>query len=571
MPDETASAPRPSEPHIVQPRRGRPSLVWGIPLVAAVIGLALVLNDLWQRGPTITVSFASAEGIDAGTTKVKYRDVDIGSVTGIALAEDRTRVVATIDLAKEAESFAVDGTQFWVVRPRFAGSGISGIGTLLSGSYIAVDPGQGDERVTSFVGEEDPPVVASDVPGRRFVLHTDDLGSLDVGSPVYHHGIQVGQVERFSLQPDGHRLSLGIFVKSPYDRFVTARSRFWHASGVDLRMDASGVTLQTQSIATILLGGVAFETPATGNQADPADDGRHFLLAADRAEALKVPDGAPQTLVMHFRQSIRGLSEGAPVDFRGVEIGQVRSMDVRYDTMRREFTTQVLVDVYPERLGGTIETFSRAATPQERLAELADLIDRGLRAQLRSGNLLTGQLYVAVDFFPKAEPVRFDPDSEPPELPTVPGDLQELQQQVQTIVQNLSQVPFDTLAEDLHRVMIGTESALQRLDTLAETVNNEALPDVRAVLTGLDSTLARLDTLAQTVNSGVLPELTQAGRELSRTLRSIEDSLAGDAPLQQEARHALRAVSEAARSIKALTDSLERNPEALLTGRPADG
>jgi paraquat-inducible protein B len=511
--------------------------VWGIPIAAALIGLALVVQQLSQRGPSITVSFATAEGIEPGKTKIKYKNVDIGEVKSVALSADRTGVVATIDLVKDAVSFAVEGSRFWVVRPRLAGSGISGLGTLLSGAFIAVDAGRGDKRVSAFVGEEEPPVVLSDLPGRRFVLHADDIGSLDVGSPVFFRRVQVGHIERFALDPDGNRVALGIFVKSPYDHFVTADSRFWHASGVDLRMDASGVKLQTQSLATILMGGVAFETPAAAG-AKLADEGSHFNLATDRMEALKAPDGEPQTLVLRFRQSIRGLSIGAPVDFRGVEIGRVRSLDVQYDAASGEFVSPVMVDIYPQRLGQANGTFSKNATQQERLNMLGDLIRRGLRAQLRSGNLLTGQLYVALDFFPRAAPARFDPRSEPPELPTVPSDLQELQQQVQGILRKLDQIPFDTLGQDAHRVMSGLETTLKRLDALAERTDREALP-----------------------------EISKAVRDLSRTLSTIEGSMAGDAPLQQETRQALRGMSEAARSIKALTDSLERNPEALLTGK----
>ncbi|KAA5604049.1 MCE family protein [Roseospira marina] len=570
MPDDAATSPRPTEPEIVQTRRWRPSLVWGIPLVAALIGLGLLFNVLAARGPTITVSFASAEGIEAGTTKVTYRDVDIGSVTDVGLSEDRSRVVATIDLVKEAESFAVEGTRFWVVRPRFAGSGISGIGTLLSGSYIAVDPGNGDSRVTTFTGEEDPPVVPSDVPGRRYVLHADELGSLDIGSPVYFRGIQVGQVERFSLEPDRPRLQLGVFVKAPYDRFVTLDTRFWHASGIDLRMDASGVTLQTQSIATVMLGGVAFEAPDGAPPADPAEEGHTFTLASDHTEAMKATDSDPQTLVLHFDESIRGLSVGAPVDFRGVDIGRIRSMDIVYNDARATFTSRVVVDTYPQRLGGAIATFSRDSTPEARLAMLSELVDRGLRAQLRSGNLFTGRLYVALDVFPEAAPARFDADQSPPELPTVPGDLQALQQQAQAVLQKLSQIPFDTLAEDVHGVLTAAKGTLTRLESVADQVDRDTMPEVQSVLTGLTATVTRLQTLAETVNTAVLPEVVRAGRTATQTLRGIDDSMAGDSPLQQEARQALRAVTEAARSLKALTDSLERNPEALLTGRPSD-
>lgn len=529
---------RPAEPHVAPSRRIRPSLVWGIPLIAALIGLALVVQTLSKRGPTITVSFASAEGIEPGKTKVKFKNVDIGDVKTVTLTPDRTRVTATIDLVKEAETFAVEGSRFWVVRPRFAGSGISGLGTLLSGAYIAVDVGRSDRKVTDFTGVDEPPVVASDVPGRRFQLHAADLGSLDVGSPVFFRRIEAGHVEWFSLNPDGNGLTLGVFIKAPYDRFVTPDSRFWHASGVDLRLDAGGVRVQTQSLATILLGGVAFETLPGGDPAAHVAEGTQFWLAADRTEALKAPDGTPQTLVLRFRQSIRGLSVGAPVDFRGIEIGQVRSIDVTYDRSTGDFFSPVVVDIYPQRLGSASATFRADSTPEQQLQLLGNLVRHGLRAQLRSGNLLTGQLYVALDFFPKADPVRFDARLDPPELPTLPSDLQELQAQVQGILRKVEALPLETLGQDAHRVMTALEGTLKRLDTLAARADRETLPEV-----------------------------VLAVRDLRQTLKVLEGNMAGDAPLPQETRQALKGLSDAARSIKVLTDTLERNPEALLQGK----
>lgn len=527
-----------SQPRIVRPSHGRPSLVWGIPVLAALIGLSLVVQALWQRGPTITVSFASAEGIEPGKTKVKYKNVDIGDVTGLTLSADRARVVATIELVKDAASFAATDSRFWVVRPRFAGSGVSGLGTLLSGAYIGVDAGRSDERRMTFVGEEDPPVVASDVPGRRFVLHAEDVGSLDMGSPVFFRRIQVGHVETLALDPDGHRITLGIFVKSPYDRFVTANSRFWHASGVDLRMDASGLKLETQSLATILMGGVAFENPETAAPTDVAATGTQFTLAADHSEALKAPDSVPETMILRFQQSIRGLSVGAPVDFRGVEVGRVRSLSVQYDPASGDFTAPVLIDVYPQRLGNVSDSFPESMPEERRLAVLADLVRRGLRAQLRSGNLLTGQLYVALDLFPQAAAAPFDPKRAPLELPTVPGDLQEMQQQLQSILRKLDKLPLDTLGQDAHRVM-----------------------------TALETTLSRLGGLAQRTDRDIMPEARQTLRELRQTLDAAQGVLAGDSPLQQDILQALRGMAEAARSVKAFADGLDRSPESLLRGK----
>ena len=528
------------EPIVEAPRKWRPSMIWAIPILAALIGLSLVVEALWQRGPTITVSFASAEGIEPGKTKVKYKNVDIGDVKTVKLSKDRSRVEVDIELIKEASPFAVTDSQFWVVRPRFAGTGISGLGTLLSGPFIGVDGGRSAESSDSFTGLEAPPVVASDVPGRRFRLLAEDIGSLDVGSPIYYRRIEVGHVESFALEPDGRHIALGIFVKAPYDHFVTTDSRFWHASGVDLRMDSSGLKLQTQSLATILLGGVAFESAPSPDTAAQAAVGSTFSLAADHQQAMKAPDGASETFILHFRQSVRGLSIGAPLDFRGVEIGQVRSIDLKFDPATDDFSTPVLVDIYPDRL---IQQKTASDNDRDhRVLHVAELIKRGLRAQLRTGSLLTGQLYVALDFFPAAAPARFDAKAEPLELPTVPSDLEELQKQVQSILQKLDKVPFDTLGEDAHHVMVSLDASLKNIDTLMKRTDNDVLPEIR-------------DSL----------------RELQKTMQATQATLAEDSPMQQDTRQALRGVAEATRSLKALTDSLDRHPESLVRGKKEDG
>ncbi len=523
------------EPVIEPPRRWRPSMVWAIPLLAALIGLSLVVQVLWQRGPTITVSFSSAEGIEPGKTKVKFKDVDVGDVKTVRLAQDRSRAVVTIELVKDARQLAVADSRFWVVRPRFAGSGISGLGTLLSGSYIGVDAGHSSDDRFDFVGLDDPPVVASDIPGRRFRLLAEDIGSLDIGSPVYFRRIEVGHVESFALEPDGHRIALQIFVKSPYDHFIMADSRFWHASGVDLRMDSAGVRLETQSLAAILMGGIAFETP--GGPAAAAADGTEFSLATNHAEAMKTPDGAPETVVLRFRQSVRGLAVGAPVDFRGIEIGVVRFIGLKFDPDSDDFSAPVTVDIYPDRLASQ-DAASKSSDHAVRVARVADLVHRGLRAQLRTGSLLTGQLYVAMDFFPETPPVRFDSRAQPLEIPTVPSDMEELQQQVQSILRKLDKIPFDTLGQDVHRALVSLDVGLRRIDTLVRRTDSDLLPEIR-------------DSL----------------QDMRRTMEATQASLAGDSPLQQDTRQALRGVAEATRSLKALSDSLNRHPESLVRGK----
>lgn len=523
-------------------RRWRPSLIWAVPAAAALIGLGLLLQTYLDRGPTIEVRFDTAQGIEPGKTQVRFKDVEIGLVRAVRITSDRKHVLTTIDLDKSARDFAASDSRFWVVRPRLAGAAISGLETVLSGAYIGVDGGRSGQTQKSFVGLEEPPVVASDVPGHRYRLLAEDIGSLDVGSPIYYRRIRVGHVEHYALEPDGRHIMLGIFIKAPYDRFVTRDSRFWHASGVDLRVDANGLKVETQSLATILMGGIAFEDPglSSGGEEQTAEDGTQFTLADNHADALKTPDGAPVTLVARFHQSIRGLAVGAPVDFRGVEIGQVRSLSIAYDPATKQFTAPVVVEIYPDRL--------KAMDPQHPFPDdggkgvvLAELVRQGMRAQLKTGSLITGQRYIALDFYPEAPPVHFDPKLQPPELPTIPSDLEELQKQVETIMAKLANLPLDQLAGDMHRT-----------------------------LTALEASLKQMESLERNANSQVLPEIRDSLRDMRQTVGQLQQTMAPDAPLQQDSRAAMQNLSAVARSLKSLSDSLDKHPESLLRGKSGD-
>ena len=222
-----------------------------------LIALSLAIKALLSHGPTIDVSFRTAEGLVAGKTTVRYKQVDIGVVRQIDLSEDRSHVIARIDLRKDASNFAAKDSRFFV-RPRIGTSGVSGIDTLLSGSYIEVDGGKSEEKKLEFTGLEIPPVITSDVPGKEFFLNADDLGSLDVGSPIYYRRINVGQITAYKLSNDGKTVELQTFIRAPYDKFVTTDARFWQASGIDVSLNASGFSLDTQSLASIVAGGIAF-------------------------------------------------------------------------------------------------------------------------------------------------------------------------------------------------------------------------------------------------------------------------------------------------------------------------
>ncbi len=388
----------------VKQRDWIPSLIWLIPIVAALIGISLAVNTWIQRGPEITITFSSAEGLEPGKTKVKYKEVEIGTVQSITLSEDHAYVLVTVLLKKEAKSFTAADSRFWVVRPRVAASGVSGLSTLLFGPYIGADAGVEKEKADRFTGLEVPPIITRDASGKQYVLHARDIGSLDIGSPVYYRRIKVGQVTAYDLDDDGKGITVRIFVNAPYDKFVGINTRFWHASGFDMQINASGFTLNTQSLATVVLGGLSFQAPDE-NPGPPAKENTAFVLAESQTEALKEQDTEAQIILLDFKQSVRGLAPGAEVSFRGLVLGQVKSVGIEYDPEQQEFSMPVLVEIYPGRLGRKFVESQRQSkyTPQQRLQFM---IDRGLSAQLRTGNLITGQVYIALDFFPKLVPAK---------------------------------------------------------------------------------------------------------------------------------------------------------------------
>ncbi|WP_394788938.1 intermembrane transport protein PqiB [Rhodoferax sp.] len=537
------------KPAVEQSRSWLPSLIWLIPIIAALVGITLVVKTVLGRGPTIEISFRTAEGLEAGKTKVKYKEVDIGTVTAIRLAEDRSRILATVRLQKEARSFTADDTRFWVIRPRLEAAGVSGLGTLLSGAYIRADAGVSEETSSDFTGLETAPIVTRDATGRQFTLHASNVGSLDIGSPLFFRRIQVGQVASYELDPDGKGVTLRVFVNQPYAKFVGANTRFWHASGIDVEANASGFKLRTQSLATVVLGGIALAAPndEPGNE---AAENSKFTLSDDETTAMKAPDGPSQTVQLYFNQSLRGLTPGAAVDFRGVVIGEVKSIGVEFDKAGRDFRMPVVIEVFPDRMRRPNE----ASTPTESFAvqrqRIQFLISKGLRAQLRTGNLLTGQLFVALDFFPKAPPVTMvaSKASEPLELPTLPNGLDELQTQVSEIVAKINKVPFEQISTDLRKTLATLDSTLGSAEQLVKKLNNDVAPEVTAAMQDLRKTI---NTANQTLDA--------AGRTLSE-----------DAPLQQDLRQTLREVNRAAASTKVLTDYLERHPESLLRGKPEE-
>src|SRR5258708_22396495 len=378
-------------------RWSRLPLIWILPAVVILAGAFVVIHEILIQGTSIEIRFHNAEDLEANKTKIRYKDVEIGDVRDIHVSKDRKEVIVTALIHRDASEYLVEDTRFWVVRPRVSAAGITGLGTLVSGAYISVDVGGSAIGSKHFVGLEVPPIVTADLPGHKFVLHTDDLGSLEIGSPVLYRHIAAGQVVAYALDPGGAGVTLTIFVNAPFDAYVTGGTRFWQASGIDMSISSDGVKLRTESLTSILQGGVAFQAlPGSATTAAPNDTA--FTLYPDEERAMRPIETEIRTFVMYFNGSLRGLSPGAPVELHGIGVGEVKSVDVEYDRDAGTLRFPVVVDIYPQRISGRQARGAPAPgrdDPETSSRRLVDsLVARGLRAEMKSGNLLTGQKYV---------------------------------------------------------------------------------------------------------------------------------------------------------------------------------
>ncbi|MBD7977165.1 intermembrane transport protein PqiB [Serpens gallinarum] len=528
--------PATPEPAPIKTRRWNVSLVWIVPIVALLIGASLVVRNWMQEGPTVTITFKTGEGLVANKTEVRYRNLVIGKVTTIELAEDKRSVKVTASLSKEAESFARADSQFWVVRPRIGAGGVTGLDTLLSGSFIGADAGQSTQRADSFVGLESPPPITYGEEGKSFFLSAPELGSLDIGSPIYYRKIQVGQVISYALDADGKGVTIGVFIRAPNDAYVTADSRFWNASGIDVSVDAKGIRVDTASLASVLAGGLAFGSPEFVSSEQAAARGHRFTLFANQESALAPPTGAARYIRLRFDQSLRGLAVDAPVEFMGVEFGKVIAVQLDFDEQKQSFPLIVDAVIYPNRLGPAytkmIEALKHSPGDELAAAQLIEsFVKHGLRAQARSGNLLTGQLYISLDFYPDEPPVAFNPAERPILVPTVPGNLERVQERLQQLVDRVSQLPLERMVSNL-------DANLNELRQGLRYFNRETLPGIQKTL-----------------------------EELQGTLESANLALADDSPQRQQIGQTLNELRRMSRSLRELTDYLGRHPESLIRGR----
>lgn len=529
----------------IRVRHRRPfNWVWIVPLLAAGMAIWLGVRALQTRGDEIVIQFNSGDGLSAGQTKVKHKAVELGTVREVTLSQDLRSVEVRVGMQRQADRFLTENARFWVVRPRLTGASISGLDTLLSGSYIEMDPGViGNTRKTDFQGLEEPPAIRSDEPGTTFALRTDRLGSISSGAPVFYRDANVGEVLGYDRLEPGQPITLHVFIRRPFDDYVRKQTHFWNASGVSVQLGAQGVNVQLESLQAVLSGGIAFDTPASAMIDADRPQGLIFPLYSDEAAAVAAGYSKRLNLVTYFYGSVRGLAIGSAVEFLGIQVGLVTDIHL---VINPSFSrVEVKMEVQPERfLRGEEMTFSQDVDTARKL------VDRGLRAQLRSASLITGQTVIGFDFVPNAAPAGVEETADGVVVPNIAGGLDSITSSLSQVASKIDSLPLEQIARNLNDTLRGASQLVngpelkQTLGSLAATTKR--LPDVTQSLL---STAERTNRLAGSLSSGYGPD-SQFSRDLERLLGQVSD---------------------AARSIRLLADYLDQHPEALLRGRLGRG
>ncbi|MEM9742491.1 MAG: intermembrane transport protein PqiB [Pseudomonadota bacterium] len=514
------------------------SPLWLLPIAALITGLWMAGQSYLQAGPTVTVTFDSAQGIEAGKTKVKLLSVDVGYVESIQLDDGGANVRVTLTLDRSVTSFLREDTQFWVVRARVGASGISGIGTLLSGGYIEFSPGEGSPGRRRFQGLEDPPLTAPGAAGLRVEL-VSDRAALSVGDPVHYQGFRAGRVEAVRFDQERRLAVYQVFIDAPYDEQVVSSTRFWDTSGISLQASAAGFELNVGALESILLGGISFATPSELPPGRPIDSGYEFVLYGSYSDILKSPYRYGKHYVALFDQPLGGLVPGAPVTFRGIRIGSVERILLSEFTSLGVYQADQPIPVLMYLEPGRLEVPDSPESVEEMTDALEYSVSRGLRATLQVGNLLTGMQQIALDFYPNAPEASAGMFNDYQVLPTIETGVARIGQQVTSLMATLNELP------------------LKRTVETAAT----ALASANELLAKLSSSAASLDTLlADDQLQQLVPALVSSIEQLNRVM----DGYAPDATVYQNLNGTLAQLNETVSNLNALTATLAEQPNALI-------
>lgn len=525
-------------------RKSRISWVWLIPIVAGLIAGFLAWRTLREQGSQITISFHGADGLTAGQTKVRFKAVELGQVETVRLSSDLQNVVVTVRMRREADAFLTENARFWVVRPRLSSGSLAGIETLVSGAYIEMDPGErSNDKKYEFTGLETPPALRSGEPGTSYKLSTERLGSLASGAPVFYRDIGVGEVLDYDIGNGLGPVSLTVFVRAPYDKLVRVGSRFWNASGLSLQIGPTGLHVELASLQAVLNGGVAFDAPQDENaKAAPANS--EFKIYKNYDDAQSAGYRNRIDFVTYFETSARGLTAGSSVDFLGIQVGTVQSVELDLNPTTAQTRVKVRFQVQPER----IALSSPADATADPIEVARKLVARGMRAQLQTGSFLTGSMLLALNLDKNSPPAELKQQDGDWIVPSEGGGLDNLMSSASNIANKLDRLPLDEIGANLNRTLRSASTAMASVGDLANHAN-----------AGLSPAFARLPAITASIE--------QAVTRADRVLTSLDRGYGKDSETQRELARAMVQVGDTARSIRQLADFLDRHPEALIRGR----
>lgn len=514
------------------------NMVWVVPILAVLIGGWLLIKNLGSDGPEIRIRFETADGIIAGNTELKCRSVSIGKVTKIELSDDLQSVLVNCDMNAGSEHLLRKGARFWVVKPRVTTADVSGLGTLLTGSYIELDPGNGEKGGSNWEGLETPPATSRTIPGRRLTLVSDEARSLIVGSPVYYRGFEVGRVESRYLNLEGRRIQYEVFIEAKYQNLVTRNTRFWNTSGIDISAGVDGFKIRTPSFQAMVSGGVSFAVPEGLPSGDLVADGATFELHRDADSAASSTFNPTLELLLLFDQSVRGLAKNAPVEYRGITIGRVRNISFDYVPDLDNQMVPVLVEIDPNLLRASHQHTSE----EEDATQLAEAVHIGLRATLKTGSLLTGAMYVDFDYYPDEITNELTYKGDFPVVPTMSSGFAQLEVKLSSILDKIDKLPLDNAVKQF--TMTAEES---------RAVLNELALVVKAARETMDN-----------------PEFKQLPVDFKKTITELEKSIVSLGPAGAVQGDLLRTLDEfrsAMRSMESLTDTIKEKPNSIFFGK----
>ncbi|AUH00473.1 MCE family protein [Prodigiosinella confusarubida] len=519
------------------------SPVWIVPIVTVLIGAWILFYHFSHQGPEITLITSNAEGIEAGKTTIKSLNVNVGIVESVVLSKDLHQVEIKARLNHGMSKLLSRDSVFWVVKPQIGREGVSGLGTLLSGAFIQLQPGSSEDESKSFKLLDTPPLAPPNSKGIRIILNSEQSGQLNPGDPVLFRGYRVGSVEASQFDPKARMMHYQLFISAPYNSLVTSNVRFWKDSGVSLNLSAQGMRVEMGSLSTLISGGVSFDVPAGWEPGKVARDRAEYKLFDNQNSIQDSLYTEYKEYLMFFDESIRGLQPGAPVEFRGIRLGTVtqvpyfpKEMLQRIDS---DYRIPVLIRIEQDRLDKNI---------RERLnlnQELHNAWSKGLRASLKTANILTGALYIDMDFYPKQKGQRSKPSTVDgyPVFPTVNSGLSEIQQKLISILDKVNNLPLTPMVEQATKTLAEGQSTLREMQKTLVTLNRitgseamQGLPqDMQHTLRELNRSLQGFQQGSPAYNKMVanMQHFDQVIRELQpllRTLNEKSNALVFDAP-----------------------------------------